>query len=293
MPGGTVWTVLGEEGQHLDLTGLPIEVAIPDIDANPEFFGLFRKLGLGGSDSSALLDVSPFTTYVDLIEEKARNYLTEDEQEVGDLANVRKGNELEPLIIQKTAAYMGKTILKPADMYRFSGAPWMTMNFDGVMEQEWQDPQTGGFGRYVPVEIKVLTVWGEKHYDKRKASFQEPFGLVNAVPERVDLMNASIAEKAGIYGIPPYYYTQLQNENLALGRPPYSYLSILAEKDWSLYYWFVWRDDAVQGALIERARQAWVEISRLRGPDYTVPAIEPLLAKAGVTFPYFGDFAEH
>lgn len=43
----------------------------------------------------------------------------------------------------------------------------------GVMEQKWQDPARGTSGRYMPMEIKVLTYFGEKHYDKSKAFYSQ------------------------------------------------------------------------------------------------------------------------
>jgi predicted phage-related endonuclease len=104
---------------RLDITNYPLEIVVQNIDQFVnEDYALLRKNGLGTSDSSALLGVNPFTSREDLIAEKVRNYITEEEKGIGDLTNVRKGRDLEPLIIQKYEKYMGSTIIKPIDMYR-------------------------------------------------------------------------------------------------------------------------------------------------------------------------------
>ena len=87
----------------LDLSQLPLEIDVAEIDQYPnETYALMRKNGLGTSDSSALLNVNPYTTRSELIAEKCRNYLTQEDLEVGDKAAVRKGRDLEPLIISKS-----------------------------------------------------------------------------------------------------------------------------------------------------------------------------------------------
>ena len=87
---------------NLDLSELDIEVAIKNIDQYPnEEYALLRKDGLGTSDSSIVLGVNPYTTRSELIAQKCRDYLTEDEKAVGDKPAVIKGRELEPFIISK------------------------------------------------------------------------------------------------------------------------------------------------------------------------------------------------
>ena len=91
-----------ENAGTLDLSELDIEVDIANIDQYPnQEYALLRKNGLGTSDSSIVLGVNPYKSLSDLIAEKCRNYLTEEELEVGDKSAVRKGRELEPLIIHK------------------------------------------------------------------------------------------------------------------------------------------------------------------------------------------------
>lgn len=243
---------------HLNITNYPLEIAVPDINQyTNEDYALLRKNGLGTSDSSALLGVSPFTSRADLIAEKVRNYITEEEKGVGDLTAVRKGNDLEPLIIQKYEKYMSSKLIKPVDMYRHSEYPYLAINFDGVSDTPDQ---------YIPIEIKVVTMYGEKYYDRTKAFFNERIGFTQIL-EDPSHHNWSIETKAGYYGIPPYYYTQLQQQILGLNAP-FGYLTVLFDKSWEMYSFYVWRDEKVISALITEGYKVWEEILRRRGPAW-------------------------
>ena len=81
---------INENEGILDLSELDIEIDIANIDKYPnEQYALLRKNGLGTSDSSIVLGVNPYTSKNDLIAEKCRNYLTEEELEVGTKSAVR------------------------------------------------------------------------------------------------------------------------------------------------------------------------------------------------------------
>jgi hypothetical protein len=242
----------------LDLTNLPIKIDIEDIDSviekSNEEFAIMRRNGLGGSDSSSVLGVNPFTTRQQLIQQKARDTLTEEEKEVGEKVAVRKGRDLEPLIIQKTEKAFNIDVFKPKDMYRFKAYPWLTMNFDGVVEND--------DGTYYPNEIKVVTLYGQKHYNFNKAFYDETQGML-PLPENYAASEInSIETKAMQYGIPPYYYTQLQQEMLALNSN-YGILSVLRDSDWRLFSFYVHRDPFVQSRLITEGYKVWEEIEKL------------------------------
>ena len=69
-----------EQVKELDLTGLPIEVDVPNIDTvSSEEFALHRRNGFGGSDSSILLGVNPYSTLRELIIQKATTELSQKE----------------------------------------------------------------------------------------------------------------------------------------------------------------------------------------------------------------------
>jgi len=244
-----------QEGNFtMDLTGLPIVVDVVNIGqyAN-EDYAILRKNGLGGSDSSSILGVNPYTSREELIKEKARRHLTEEEKLIGEKTAVKKGRDLEPLIIQKFENYFQQETFKPADMYRWVDQPYMKVNFDGV---------TGIPGQYIPAEIKVVTAYGQKHYAQDKAMFSENMGF-RPLPDNVSQHNWSIETKAGFYGIPPYYYTQLQAQIAALNAP-FGHLSVLFDKDWKFYSFFIWRDDAVITALKTEGYKVWEKVQALR-----------------------------
>ena len=244
---------INENAGVLDLSELDIEVDIANIDQYPnEQYALLRKNGLGTSDSSIVLGVNPYTSKNDLIAEKCRNYLTEEELEVGTKSAVRKGRELEPLIIHKHSQVMGRRIIKPVDMYRHKNYPFIKFNFDGVIDKLYNED---GTYQYIPDEIKVVTIYGMKHYQPKKATFSEFTGW-QLIPPHYENENVSIEQKAAMYGIPPYYYTQLQQQIFGLNAP-YGFLTVMFEKDWQIHSWFIWRDQKVINQLIMEDAKTW------------------------------------
>lgn len=238
---------------ELDLSELLIEIDIADIDQYPnKEYALLRKNGLGTSDSSIVLGVNPYTSLSELIREKCRDYLTEDELAVGDKSAVRKGRELEPLIIHKHSQVMGRRVIKPIHMYKHKDYPYIKFNFDGVLDKVYMED---GSYKYIPDEIKVVTMYGMKHYQKHKATYSESVGWRDIPPKYCDI-TAGIEEKAAMYGIPPYYYTQLQQQIFGLDAP-YGFLTVLFEKDWEIHSWFVWRDQKVINELILQDTKTW------------------------------------
>lgn len=262
MKDGEVRAAISDENvKSLDLTNLPIKIDIENIDEvlerSNEEFAILRRQGLGGSDSSIILGVNPYTSRAELINQKASDILTEEEKAVGEKVAVRKGNDLEPLIIKKTEKYFDKTIFKPKDMYRFKEFPWLTMNFDGVVE----DKDLG----YYPCEIKVVTIYGQKYYDFNKAFFDETRGFL-PMPENYAASEINTIEtKAMQYGIPPYYYTQLQQEMMALNAP-FGMLSVLRDSDWRVYTFYVHQDPFVQSRIITEGFKVWQEVIE-KNPD--------------------------
>lgn len=265
----------------LDLSELNIEVDVANIDQYPnEQYALLRKDGLGTSDSSIVLGVNPYTSKSELVAEKCRNYLTEDEKAVGDKAPVRKGRELEPLIIHKSKQVLGRDVIKPIHMYRHKLYPHIKFNFDGVMDKVLLED---GSYQYIPNEIKVVTTYGQKHYDKTKAWFRESKGF-QMLPENFSKLNVSIEEKASMYGIPPYYYTQLQQQifgcdNTNGNVTPFGYLTVLFENLWEVFTFFVWRDQTVINKLIIEDTKTWNTIETRRPNNFSLGV--PILDENG------------
>ena len=251
-------SIKNEAIAEIDLSRVPLEVAVENIDAvSKEEFTQLRRKGFGGSDSSVLVGVNPFSTISDLIASKTRTELSEEEKAVGKLAAVRKGSDLEPLIITKAATILNNTVFKPPHMYRFKDYPYLTMNFDGVTDLEGK--------QYVPIEIKVCTFRGEKHYNKFKALYDEgrPEGSeVIPEPEDISEHNMSIEERAAHYGIPPYYFTQLQQEMMALNAP-FGFIAVLFESDWNVRIFKVWKDPKTQNAIIIEGYKTWQKVEQI------------------------------
>ncbi len=242
----------------LDLTGLPIKIILANVGALPnELYALVRRNGFGASDSSVLLGVNPYKNIQELIKEKATRTISEEEKEIGTKVAVRKGNDLEPLIITKYESYFGTKTIKPIDMYIFKEYPYLKINFDGVTHTS--------DGKPFPVEIKVATQWGEKHYNPAKAIFSEGVGW-GPLPENVSNKNWSIATKAAYYGIPPYYYTQVQQEMMGCDAE-YGHLCVLFDKSWLIHVFHIWKDDRVQNDIILNGFKAWEQVKILRGTN--------------------------
>lgn len=256
-----------ENAGTLDLSETPLEIDVANIDQYPnEQYALLRKNGLGTSDSSIVLNVNPYTSRSELIQEKCRNYLTEEELAVGDKDAVRKGRELEPLIIHKFSQIMGRKVIKPIDMYRHKDYPYIKFNFDGVMDKVYNDD---GSYQYIPAEIKVVTMFGEKHYNRKKATFRESKGW-QTIPEHYEQQTSNIPNLAAQYGIPPYYYTQLQQQIFGLNAP-YGFLTVMFERTWEVHTFFVWRDQATINNLIIQDTKTWNTIEQLRPEGFEIP----------------------
>lgn len=248
----------------LDLSQLPLLVDVPDIASYPnEQYAILRKHGLGTSDSSIICGVNPYTTQTELIKEKARDFLTPEEKAVGNKTAVKKGRDLEPIIIEKFAKIIGKNIMKPSDMYVHKDIPWLKFNFDGVIDKQMLED---GKYQYIPAEIKVVTKHGLKHYDPTKAWFRESLGFLTT-PEDHSKENNSIVTKASEYGIPPYYYTQLQQQIFGLNAP-YGHLTVLFDDTWEIVSYMIWRDDACIKQILTNGWQIWEKVCKVAGDPH-------------------------
>lgn len=247
-----------EEGQ-LNLTNLPIEIDVADMQhiTNDEYI-MHRRKGLGTSDSSIVLGVNPYTTIDELIQQKLSSTISEEERAIGKKSAVMKGKDLEPLIIKKWSIAADKTIIKPDAQYRHKEFSFLKFNFDGVSYDEH-------LKQYIPDEIKVVTYKGQKHYDTSKEIFNEDNGFF-PLPENVSERNWTIEEKAAHYGMPPYYYTQLQQQILGLNAP-HGFLAVLFETSWRVHVFFAYRDESVIRQLILRGSEVWNRIMALGGPN--------------------------
>jgi predicted phage-related endonuclease len=218
-----------------------LKVKVKNINEVPEEeYAMLRKESFGGSDASILCGVNLYKTMDQLITEKNSKFITEEEKEVGNKPIVRKGRDLEPIILDKASKELGIEITKPTSMYEFLEAPILTLNYDGVCEK-------GDI--LIPVEAKLVSKWGEKYYNKEK-TLEENADIDMKIEG--DTLEAHIKRKALRIGIPAYYYTQVQQELMGLSAP-YGYLAVLFDESWDFKLYLVKADEYVQNKIYDIA----------------------------------------
>ena len=236
-----------------------LEVVVEDASylaaEDQKAFAMIRRVGFGASDSSILLGVNPFPDgkIEKLIAQKKSETITANERAIGKLVNVRKGADLEPLILEKFQKRYGLAdsfIKKPKAMYRIPGTP-LTVNFDGVMKM-------GDF--QVPVECKFVSTAGERYWSIGRA-LGDHLLTGNGYEKEIDEpdLQKYITKKALQSGMPSYYYTQVQQQILAL-KAPVGYLTAIFDKTWELRTFIVEEDERIQEELLKRAKQYWAEV---------------------------------
>lgn len=235
----------------MDLDFPLLEVAVKDAYLlSPEDFTQARRSGIGASDASVILGLqSKWKTTEDIIVEKKQKYLSQLEIEIGRKPSVKKGRDLEPLVLHKAEEFFKQEIIKPTDMYRLKDSPWLTVNFDGIIVDH-TPVQT-------VVEAKVVTPYGEKFYDKSKAvKNKSEIDLCKLTRCKHSFLQQDIETKAKACGIPPYYYAQVQQQLLAIGAP-YGYLAALHDKEWELKVYFIPADEALQFKIVRESKKVW------------------------------------
>lgn len=232
-----------------DLEALGLKITCADAYELAKFdkekFVEIRRNSFGASDSSILLGVNPFSDRAKLMEQKCAKEITQEEIEIGEKENVRKGADLEPLILNKFEAWSGFDTYKPDAMYQIVLHPQLTVNFDGVICLE---------NTYIPVEAKFVSTYAVKYWNKSKAikAPHEGFPVRCAGKD----IQTHIKDTAEAYGIPPYYFTQLQQQLFALNAP-FGYLAALFDKGWELNVFKVFADTATQYALLDISKEVW------------------------------------
>lgn len=223
-------------------------------EENHEAFALIRRVGFGASDSSVLLNVNPFNNIDDLIKQKASDEITEDEIKVGLKPTVRMGSDLEDFVLQKFCKWADLEVEKPKAMYRIAEFPYLTVNFDGIIE---------GIG--IPVEVKVVSQWAEKYWDHSKAIDSLIEGTKPRLPAdrfTTDYAKALAAEA----GIPIYYYTQCQQQILA-ANSMVCYLAAMHVKDWTMRVYPVYRNELVINQIKSQGYTNWKKVERRRNAN--------------------------
>lgn len=225
--------------------------SINDKDA----FCLTRRNGIGGSESAVILGVSKFKTLEELIQEKLSTEVTSKERQVGQLASVRKGADIEPIILDKFSVWANKEIFKPQAMFRLNNCKALTINFDGLYFDEMSK-------QLIPVEAKLITQYGQKYWKRDKTS--KGIDTVHNHPLYAghDIKD-HILTISDMYGVPEYYYTQVQQQLIAT-QSDYAWLVALFDKDWELGVYKIYADGYVQEELIKEATYVWESIQEIK-----------------------------
>lgn len=220
-----------------------LDIKIDSINTlSEEAYALVRKESFGGSDSSILCGVNLYKNMEQLITEKNSKFLTEEEKEVSNKPIVKKGRDLEPLILNKAAELLDREVYKPTAMFKFKDEPILTLNYDGVVNINNQ---------LIPVEAKLVSKWGEKYYSKDK-TIEDNMSVDMKVEG--DSLEAHIKRKATRIGIPAYYYTQVQQEMMGLNAP-YGYLAVQFDESWEFKLYYVKADSYVQNKIKDIANK--------------------------------------
>lgn len=227
-----------------------LDIKITDIDKlSEEDYALVRKESFGGSDSSILCGVNLYKTMSQLIKEKNCKYLTDEEKEVGNKPIVKKGRDLEPIILNKAATLLDREVYKPTAMFEFKDCPILTLNYDGVCKIN---------NDLIPVEAKLVSKYGEKYYNKNK-TIEDNMDVKMDVEG--DSLEAHIKHKALRIGIPAYYYTQVQQEIMGLNAP-YGYLAVQFDESWDFKLYYVKADPYVQNKIKDIAMKYQDQIEK-------------------------------
>lgn len=223
---------------------------------NNEEYAMNRKRGFGASDSSILLGVNKWTKLNDLIEQKNLDYISDEELEVGQKPQVRMGADLEPIILAKAAEFFQTDIAKPNAQYRFKEYPFLTINYDGAM----YDPQPTG--EYTPpvcvaVEAKCVSSFARKYWgwDKSCKDLDDWLNRQHGYYYSSDNIKDIVEQEAEMYGIPPYYYTQVQQQMIGTNMP-YCALVALDVKNWEIHVFKIFENDIIQQAIVMNAAEA-------------------------------------
>lgn len=236
--------IIGEQG-ILEI----VHENVSDVLANnKDLFTMLRRCGLGASDASVYMGVNQWNTVEDLIKQKLLAYVTEEEKAIGEKEAVRKGVDLEPLILEKFNKLMNVEVSKPTAMYKIKEHPQLTINFDGVMEMS---------GQLIPVEAKFVSTYANRYWDRSKCikTLFEGTPIITGGASMVE----HIEDSARLYGIPVYYYTQIQQQMLGLNAP-FGYFTVIFDKGWEHGVFKIFRDLYVQNGIINESAKVWQQI---------------------------------
>lgn len=253
--------------QHLEKTGFPILIYNVDMLSQEEF-AESRSRTFGASDAPVLLGVAysskkvPMKTIPELLFEKTNKVWDE---EIGKKAAVRKGRELEPMLLDKVGTTLDALVLKPKHTYwNLEG---LATNFDGVVFESTDDfTNTHTDYKPVPMEIKVCSFFGRGNYNWDKGVHELDEDLVNKLRNRVVRLSTNsknVQEHINLVskhiGIPSYYYVQVQQQIHFLSAT-HGYLAVMDDINWDMYYFLVPKDQFTINNLLTVSKELYTKM---------------------------------
>ena len=244
-------------------------------------FAKIRNKGFGASDSSVLLEVAysgkgvPMMTIEELLYNKEHDIYNE---EIAAKASVRKGKDLEALLLEKASKTLNAIIIKPTVMYTNNRG--LTTNFDGIIFEPVIGSHIVTNIQAVPLEIKVCTMWARKNYNWNighcEFSYDPQFSIPKQVLPTVDKtlsLPEKIEQRAEKLGIPAYYYTQVQQQILFTGSD-HGYLAVMDDSEWTMYYFYVPRDEECIKEIEKRAYTNYVILAKRKNLEIVYEELE-------------------
>lgn len=227
------------DNKLIELGLIPLIDASKLLNYSNESYANMRHVGFGASEASILLGINPFNTIEDLRKQKIE--LAYD-PEISKKDVVRKGRDLENIFMDKASKHFNIDIYKPDYMYEINPEARLTVNFDGVTEIDSQ---------LIPVEIKMCSIYGAKHYNFDR-SLEENIAIEHWTTELVKFKTVFLSDSLETCGFPSYYYAQLQQQMYALNAP-FGILAVMDDKTWRMHYFITKRNESMINDLILKA----------------------------------------
>lgn len=185
---------------NLDLKTLHFE--------NEEDWLELRTKGIGGSDIGAIMGLNKYSSPLKIYKQKIEGY----KEDMSDNAYVKKGKDLEDLILQNYVipemAKSGYTVIKPSFMIINNNYSYLRANVDGIAFK-YGTPSSEN----IIIEIKWVSEYAEVNWNGPEYN-----------------------------GVPASYYAQVQLYMLVTGAR-LAKVCALFDKDWTMHYYDIPRDE--------------------------------------------------
>ncbi len=212
-----------------------------------------RKKGIGGSDIGAIMGLNQHSSPLKVYKQKVENF----KEDMSDNAFVKKGKDLEPVILENYVRpylkTLGYEVGKPDFMIINSDYPYFRANVDGIAYK-----LGGTYKDNIIIEIKWVSPWAEVNWNKPEYN-----------------------------GIPPSYYAQVQLYMLVTGARK-AIVCALFDKNWEMNYFEIPRDEAFILTMIAKGEDFYQHQMLMKMPpklDYDIDKEEVTEAVKNVVEP--------